>query len=337
MKFKYLLIVPLLVVAFMIFYIVAGNQEAESIVALPSAAQADPGAPVIDRERLLNDVRTLAAPAFEGRQTGSEGSRKAQAWLAGRFAEAGIAPYGGSYLHPFSYTKTSIKGLVLPGRPFQTVVPNAVNIVGHIRGSTNPSRVLLVSAHYDHLGVREGKVYPGADDNASGVGAMLAIAAWFKAHPPQHTIVFAAFDAEEAGLRGASALLDKPPFPREQLVMNLNLDMVSHNDNNEIYVAGTSYTPVLKALVAQAAARSAVQVKPGHDKAALMSPGAEDWTQGSDHGVFHDAGLPFLYFGVEDHAHYHHPGDTFEHINQDFYVKVASLLIDVAAILDRQL
>lgn len=119
--------------------------------------------------------------------------------------------------------------------------------------------------------------------------------------------------------------------------MNLNMDMVSHNDDNEIFVAGTHYTPALKPLVAQAAARSTVKVKPGHDKPMYLAGSVEDWTQGSDHGVFHDAGLPFLYFGVADHADYHQPSDTFERINQDFYVKVASLLVDVAATLDRKL
>ncbi len=337
MKLRRLLILPALLAGFFAYYIVAGNMEEARIVALPSAASPAPRAPAVDRELLLADVRTLSSPAFEGRLTGSEGSRKAQAYLQQRFAAAGIVPYGASYLHPFSYTETSIKGLVMPGRPYKTLVPNAVNIVGHIPGSKKASRILLVSAHYDHLGIHAGQIYAGADDNASGVGAMLAIAAWFKANPPQHTIVFAAFDAEEDGLRGASALLDKPPFAPGQLVMNLNLDMVSHNDSNEIFVAGTHATPALKALVAQAAARSTVKVKAGHDKPMYLAGRVEDWTQGSDHGVFHDAGLPFLYFGVEDHADYHQPSDTFARINQDFYVKVASLLVDVAATLDRGL
>ena len=304
-------------------------------VPLPGAAAAVTDAPQVDAQRLLDDVRTLASVEFAGRKTGSDGSRKAQAFLQARYEALGLKPFGAAYAQPFSFTDTSIKGLVTPGEPFKTEYSSAANYIGYLPGSQKPERFIVISAHYDHLGQRDGKLYPGADDNASGVGAMLAMAAWFKAHPPLHTIVFAAFDGEEQGLRGAKAFTAALPFPREQLAINLNLDMVSHNDNNEIFVAGTSYTPALKALVEQAAARSTVQVKLGHDRSQLVAGSVEDWTDASDHGPFHALGIPFLYFGVEDHPDYHAPSDTFEHINQGFYVKVAGLLVDMAAVLDQ--
>ncbi len=291
----------------------------------------------VDSARLLDDVRTLSSDAFAGRRTGSDGSRKAQAFLQGRFEALGLKPFGAAYAMPFSFTHTSIKGLVTPGRPYKTGYPAAVNYIGYIAGSARPERFIVVSAHYDHLGEKADKLYPGADDNASGVAAMLAIASWFKAHPPLHTIVFAAFDGEELGLQGARAFLAALPFPKAQLALNVNLDMVSHNDNNEIFVAGTSYTPALKPLVAQAAARNTVSVRLGHDHSQLVAGSVEDWTGSSDHGPFHEAGLPFLYFGVEDHADYHAPGDTFEHINQAFFTSVANLLVDVATTLDTNL
>jgi Zn-dependent M28 family amino/carboxypeptidase len=162
---------------------------------------------------------------------------------------------------------------------------------------------------------------------------MLAVAAYFKAHPPAHTVVFAAFDGEEGGLRGSRAFLATLPFAKDQLALELNFDMVSHNDRNEIYATGTRYTPSLASLVAAAAARHTVQVKLGHDE----GKGEENWTNASDHGPFHDAGVPFLYFGVEDHPDYHKPGDTFEHINQPFFASVANLLVDVAVTADRTL
>ena len=338
MKTSRLLRVAALFAAAGAYILVASRLELVRIATpLPSASAASMLAPAVDSARLLEDVRTLASAAFGGRRTGSDGSRKAQAFLHSRFDALGLKPFGAAYAEPFGFTYTSIKGLVMPGRPYKSAYPSAVNYVGYIAGSARPERFIVVSAHYDHLGLKAGTLYPGADDNASGVAAMLAIAAWFKDHPPRHSFVFAAFDGEELGLQGARAFLAALPFPKQQLALNLNLDMVSHNDNNEIFVAGTSYTPALKPLVAQAAARSSVGVKLGHDRSQLVAGAVEDWTGASDHGPFHQAGVPFLYFGVEDHADYHAPSDTFEHINPKFFTKVANLLVDVASTLDTNL
>ncbi len=315
---------------------VVAHDKAGPAVTLPAASSPAPA--LADGALLLDDVRILASPEFDGRRTGTEGSHKARAYLQKRFTDLGLTPFGAAYAQPFSFTHTSIKGLFTPGRPFRTRYDDAVNYVGFIKGSAAPERFIVVSAHYDHLGTKNGKLYPGADDNASGVAAMLAVAAYFKAHPPAHTIVFAAFDGEEIGLRGASAFVSALPFPKAQLALNLNFDMVSRNDRNEIYAAGTGYTPALVPLVTEAARRHTVTVKLGHDHPQLVPAGEmEDWTGSSDHALFHDAGVPFLYFGVEDHADYHQPGDTFEHIQPPFFKEVANLLVDVAATADRTL
>ena len=298
------------------------------------------GGPV-DQAVLLDDVRTLASDAFEGRRTGSAGSRKAQAYLRQRFRALGLLPFGAAhgadYAQAFTFHTRSVKNLFVPGQPYQTNYPDAANLIGYLRGSAAPQRYLVVSAHYDHLGVRNGRLYPGADDNASGVAALLAVAAYFKAHPPRHSVIFAAFDAEELGLHGARAFLAAPPVPRAQLAANLNLDMLAHNDSNEIFVAGSAPWPVLTPLLARAAARSTVRVLTGHDRGPLAGGLVEDWNDSSDHGPFNDAGIPFLYFGVADHADYHAPSDTFEHINPAFFGRVANLVVDVAALMERDL
>ena len=338
MKKSRLLRAGALCVAIGAYYFITSSLETTRIgTPLPAASAAAGGAPTVNQVRLLDDVRTLSSPDFGGRRTGSDGSRKAQAFLQDRFEALGLTPFGTGFAQPFSFTRTSVKALLMPGRPYKTEYPSAVNFIGYIPGTDQPERFIVISAHYDHLGMKEGKLYPGADDNASGVASMLAIATWFKAHPPRHSIVFAAFDGEELGLQGARAFLAALPFPKRQLAMNLNLDMVSHNDNNEIFIAGTSHTPAFKPLVAQAAERSTVSVKLGHDRSQLVAGSVEDWTGSSDHGPFHEAGVPFLYAGVEDHADYHTPGDTFEHINQAFFAKAAALLIDLSATLDANL
>ncbi|WP_426189869.1 M20/M25/M40 family metallo-hydrolase [Massilia sp. DWR3-1-1] len=317
-------------------FVVAHDGGSATVVSLPAGVAPSPA--LVDSARLFDDVRTLASVPFDGRRTGTSGSHKARAYLQERFTQLGLTPFGAAYAQPFSFTVTSLKGLFTPGRPFRTSYNDAANYVGFIKGSGVPERFIVVSAHYDHLGSKGGQLYPGADDNASGVAAMLAVAAYFKAHPPTHTIVFAAFDGEEIGLQGAKAFMGALPFAKAQLALNLNFDMVSHNERNEIFAAGTSYTAALAPLVAEAARRHTVNVKLGHDHGQLL-PGAvsEDWTDSSDHGPFHDAGVPFLYFGVEDHGDYHQPGDTFEHINQPFFNAVANLLVDVAATADRTL
>lgn len=284
----------------------------------------------LDTAALLSDVRTLAAPAFAGRATGSDGNRLAQEYIKQRFHEIGITPFGTTYATPFAFTHTSKTGTT-------TQFPSASNLIGYLRGSDYPERYMVVSAHFDHLGVRDGLAYLGADDNASGVAAMLAIAAHFKTHPPKNTIVFAAFDAEETGHNGAAYFVKSAPFPIQKVALNLNLDMVSRNDKNEIFAAGTRYTPSLKTLVAQAAATSSIKVRLGHDSQLPGAPPDDDWTSQSDHHEFYKLNIPFLYFGVEDHADYHQPGDTFEKIDPTFFAEVVCMLVTTAGILDLNL
>jgi Zn-dependent M28 family amino/carboxypeptidase len=333
-----LLVVAALIASVTGCYFVAGKLESQRIAGhLPMAAQPHPAAPALDRDQLISDVRTLSSPEFEGRKTGEPGALKAQAYLQQRFTDLGLQAFGNGYAHTFSFDRKSIKGLFTPGKSFKVHVPKAVNMIGYLRGSANPERVIVISAHYDHVGLQGGVLHPGADDNASGVAALLAAAKHFKDHPPQHTIVFAAFDAEEMGLKGAEAFIAKLPFPRAQLMANLNFDMLSRNDINEIFVSGTHSNPALVPLIKKAAARSTLKVRLGHDRPIWMAGAIDDWTDSSDHGVFAEHNVPWLYVGVEDHDDYHSPRDTFDKIPLDFFVKASTFTTDLADILDRNI
>ena len=329
--------IGLAIVAMAFAYITAAGKMEQSRSATPLEGGTAVSGPPVDTPSLMADVGTLASPMFKGRLTGTEGSKLAQAYISKRFSEIGLAHYGAGYAMPFAFTRKSIRGLLSPDKKYTTEYPDATNLVGYIRGSKDPNRIMVVSAHYDHLGERAGAVYHGADDNASGVGAMLAVAAYFKQHPPLHTVVFAAFDAEELGSGGANHFIEALPFPRAQLAFNLNLDMVSRNDSNEVWASGLYHNPSLKYLAAAAAKHSTVKVRTGHDKPMLLAGLVEDWTSSSDHRSFHAAGVPFLYFGVADHADYHQPTDVAEKIDPVFYSKVTSLLIDVALMADHNL
>ena len=148
--------------------------------------------------------------------------------------------------------------------------------------------------------------------------------------------MFAAFDAEERGLQGARAFFVKPPVPQDRIALNVNLDMVSRSDKREIFIAGTYHYPDLKPPLEEIAKRAPITVLFGHDKPVAVAGGVEDWTNQSDHGPFHAAKIPFVYFGVEDHADYHKPTDTADKINRGFFVDVAETILDAVLALDRR-
>jgi len=274
-------------------------------------------------------VRTLSSPAFEGRRTSTGGGLAARRFIRDAFTTIGVAPAVANYLQPFSFVS---RGRDRGGRRSQTEFKDAANVIAMERGTTADERAIIVSAHYDHLGIRNGAMYPGADDNASGVAALLAVARYVHAHPLTHRIVFAAFDAEELDLEGAKAFLRAPPVPVSAMVLDINFDMVSRNARNEIYAAGTYQTPALKPIVDAVQQRTNVVIRFGHDRPTSRS--RDDWTLQSDHGVFHQAGVPFLYFGVEDHPDYHQPTDTADKIDPRFFGNVADMLLDVVITAD---
>ncbi|MFP5378815.1 MAG: M28 family peptidase [Vicinamibacteria bacterium] len=291
--------------------------------AAPPAEEAPASAPSIDGEALLADVRTLADPAMAGRGAGTEGGLKARAWILDRVRAIGLEPLGDDYLLPFQF----------PARP-DGVTTDGANIAARCAGTRADAPAFVVTAHYDHLGVRNDEVYHGADDNASGVAVLLALAAECRRAPFAHTAIFVWFDAEEHGLQGARAFVEAPPVPRETLALNVNLDMVSRGDRGELYVAGTHHYPALRAPLDEVAARAPLTLLFGHDR---PEDGANDWTMQSDHGPFHERGIPFVYFGVEDHPDYHRPTDTPEKIDPVFFGRAATTILDAIRTLDQAL
>ena len=311
-----------------IWFQVAGRFEASRIDEQRQSrpvTQAQPASLRIDSERLMNAVTTLADPKFEGRAAGSPGGKAAREWIVERFKQIGVQPIGGAYVYPFTYTRMTMSG---------RQNGEGANVLGMCLGADPKLPYFVVSAHYDHLGIRNGQIYPGADDDASGVAVVLEIAEYCKKSPFRHSVVFAMFDAEEAGLQGAKAFLVKPPVPQERIGLDVNLDMVSRNDKREIFISGTYHYPDLKPILEPVAKRAPVTVLFGHDKPVAVAGGVEDWTSQSDHGPFHAAKIPVVYFGVEDHADYHKPTDTADKINRGFFVDVAETILDSVIALD---
>jgi hypothetical protein len=281
---------------------------------------ATPAPKTVDAARLLEDVRLLSTDAMEGRGAGTKGGAMARAYVARRFAEAGLKPLGTSFEQPFD----------LPARAGGARA--GVNLVGYVVGRSHPERFVVVTAHYDHVGVRDGVIYNGADDNASGVAVLLQLAARAcGAHRPENSVIFAALDAEEIGLLGASALVKQLQAEKRDVALNVNMDMVSRSDRGELYAAGAHQTPALRPTLERVAARASVKLLLGHDR---PEQGHDDWTNQSDQFAFHKAGVPFVYFGVEDHKDYHKPTDDFEALTTDFFVHAAETILDAVETLD---
>lgn len=271
----------------------------------------------VDGPAMLNLAETLSSDALQGRGAGTAGNEAARGFILKRFETLELRKLRGTYLHPFT---------ILPdagdpdGRP-----RTGANIVGWIAGETpGKGPVIVLSAHYDHLGMKDGEIYNGADDNASGTSALVAVAEYFTRHPPAHDLVFAAVDAEEIGHLGSKDFVRTGLVDPERIALNINFDMVSRSEAGELYVAGTSHYPQLLPLVQDLAESAPVTLLTGHDTPDL---GADDWTQASDHASFHDAGIPFLYFGVEDHEAYHKPTDDYSEITHDFYLRAGDMLV----------
>lgn len=193
--------------------------------------------------------------------------------------------------------------------------------------------MIVVTAHYDHIGIKDGKIYNGADDNASGISGLLAIARYFKAKRPRHTLIFVAFDAEEKGLRGAKHFVNNLPVQKDMIKLNVNMDMISRSDQNEMYAVGTYHYPHLKNALDEVAETALIKLSLGHDRPEL---GSNDWTYSSDHAPFHQKGIPFIYFGVEDHEDYHEHTDVAEKINPEFLTNTIITILETIKKLDQQ-
>ena len=266
-----------------------------------------------DTARLMARLRALAADSMEGRGTGTPGAARARRWIVRELQAMGVAPLGADYAVPVRWRRR--------GSPEDA---EAVNLVARIPGRVPGGPVLLLSAHTDHLGIRNGITYNGADDDASGCVALLAVAEQLRRTPPQHDVVLAFFDAEEAGLQGARGFVASPPLPLSRVALVINADMVARQDAGALWVAGTAHTPPLRPLVERVAATARIPVRLGHD-----TPGGkpgDDWTASSDHGAFHARGIPFLYLGVEDHPDYHQPGDDADKVDPAFFGAVVEVM-----------
>jgi len=259
----------------------------------------DDGAPY-DAAALRDRVRSLASPELDGRASGSPGDLAARAGLTERFRCLGLVPAGadGSYEQPFTADGHA-----------------TANLVGYLPGDDAAvgNDIILVGAHHDHLG--DGHL--GANDNASGAAALLAIAQAIRQRgKPHRTIAFALFGGEELGLYGSAYFAAHPPapLPIDRIVYDINLDMVgSYRQAGAVYAMGTfrglAGTAIVKALAADHPA---------------LHVGVGGRGVGSDHEAFCQAGVPYVFFWTPDKRCYHKRCDTIDQLDAAHLSEIAA-------------
>ena len=208
------------------------------------------------------------------------------------------------------------------------------NILGIVEGSDKKDEYVFVTAHYDHLGVQDSVLYPGADDDGSGTSAVMAIAAAFakarqEGHGPRRSMVFMLVSGEEKGLLGSGYYINHPIYPLSQTVVDLNIDMIGRidpaheRDTNYIYIIGddklsSELRPINE--MANGITRFKLDYK-------YNDPGdPEDFYRRSDHYKFAEQNIPVIFYFNGTHADYHQPGDTVEKIEFALLARRAQLV-----------
>jgi len=253
---------------------------------------------------LLAHVKELSSDVYEGRATGTKGAAKAKAYIISEFKKLNVLPLGERFEQTFPVSKTDSLHI-------------GKNVFGLVKGTEYPEEYIVISAHYDHVGIKDGKVYNGADDDASGISALFAFAEIFQKNPPKHSVILAAFDAEEIGLLGSYYFVDHAIVLKTALKLNINMDMISRSAKKELFAVGPQHYEQLVPLIENLEKPASVKLTIAH----------EEWTYSSDHAGFHKANIPFVYFGVADHKDYHQPTDDFENIHPEFYKDVVQTII----------
>jgi len=266
-------------------------------------------------------VRYLADDRLQGRFAGTKGEECAGEFIAERFRELGLEPAGeDGYFQSLTLESAT-----------QPHAPGGVgrNVIALLRGSDPDlaESVVVVGAHYDHLGFGRfgstgdpGQIHNGADDNASGVAAMLDAARILSTGPrPARSVLFIAFTGEELGLLGSSYYVKHPTIPLQRTLAMVNLDMVGRLGDGAMIVYGMGTAPEWKDIVEDANRETAI---PLEYEEAGYGP--------SDHTSFYAADIPVLHFFTNVHRDYHRETDDWEKIDAPGLVRVAALTARVA-------
>lgn len=276
------------------------------------------------------DVVYLSSDLLLGRETGTEGESRAAEYVADRFEHIGLKPAGTEgYFQPFTFEERPNPHAADPIKEPRTV--NGKNVVGYLDRGSN--QTIVIGAHYDHLGfghtgslyTGEPSIHNGADDNASGVSALLYLAATLKEDAAlKENVLFIAFSGEEYGLFGSKHFVANPTIDLDKVNYMMNMDMVGRlNDQHVLVVNGAGTSPVWKDLLEQ-------------EKGDLTIQTTDSGVGPSDHTSFYLEDMPVLHFFTGQHMDYHKPSDDSELINYDGIKDVSDYMMRLITSLDDQ-
>ncbi len=287
----------------------------------------------ISADDLKKHLYIIAADSMEGRETGSAGQKKAGKYLISQYQQNQVSfPKGASDFYqavPASFLN----------KKRNNNLSDSENIWAFIEGSEKPEEVIVISAHYDHVGIENGEVYNGADDDGSGTSALLEIAQAFQmakkaGHGPKRSILFLHVTGEEHGLLGSRYYSENPLFPLANTVADVNIDMIGRRDalhadtNNYVYIIGANR--LSSELDHISATMNQKYVGLDLDYRFNDPKDPNRFYERSDHYNFAKFGIPSVFFFNGVHADYHKKSDEPNKIEYDALEKRTQLAFVIA-------
>jgi len=274
----------------------------------------------------MSDITYLADDELEGRLVGTEGEKKAADFISNRFLTLGLKTFPGyvKYQQAYVVNKKPNPHSLTPTGDIATQ-----NVIGYI--DNNAENYIVIGAHYDHLGYGhfgtlwdgDPEIHNGADDNASGIAAILEIAKQLINGPKNNNYIFMAFSGEELGLWGSNYWVKNPCIELNKINYMINLDMVGRlNAERSLAIHGTGTSPIWNEKLDK------------HNRYNLNLVKSESGVGPSDHTSFYTSDIPVLHFFTGQHKDYHKPTDDVEYINSDGIVDISNYILDIITSID---
>lgn len=276
---------------------------------------------ISDSNQIMKDISYLAQDKLEGRLVGTEGEKMAAEYIATRFLAMGLKTFPGYEQYQQAYV---VHKKPNPHSLNPTGDVASQNVIGLI--DNNADNYVVVGAHYDHLGYGhfgtlwdgDPEIHNGADDNASGVAAMLEIAKHLINGPKNNNYIFMAFSGEELGLWGSNYWVKNPSIDLGKINYMINLDMVGRlNKERSLALHGTGTTPTWEKKLDKLNRYNLNLVK------------SESGVGPSDHTSFYNNDIPVLHFFTGQHNDYHKPSDDIEFINAEGIIDISNYILDI--------
>ena len=274
-------------------------------------------------EDLKEYLYVLASDSMKGRETGTLGQRNAANFIVNFFKEIGIPPYKyNTYLQKFKVRNVRSYGK-WKKQPNKKYIKGE-NIIGYIEGTDLKDELLVITAHYDHLGTKEDSlIYNGADDNGSGTSSIMEIAQAFmlakkEGNGPRRSVLIMPVSGEEKGLLGSKYYVENPIYPLENTIANLNVDMIGriddyHDNPDYVYLIGSNRLSTELHQISEGVNKQYINLELDYKFNEEDDPNRYYYR--SDHYNFAKNNIPVIFYFNGVHADYHKTSDTVDKIH----------------------